>query len=172
MVCSFHLLSCSSLLFKTVLVKRKAKHCDIHHVLSLIQQRWQISPCLNIRNCSLVCTQMSHCIWGQRGGGVSNYGEVNMFPGTTIAYKTLTAAALSRSPDYRHCNERELRMWCSLALLQSCSVCYSIFLGITKSKRLLSEYKGVISLETANALVRKNMPLFLDSVYLRDIDLD
>lgn len=58
---------------QTVLVKRKAKHCDIHYVPSLTHQCWQISPCLNIRNCSLVCAQMGHCcILGQRGGGVRN----------------------------------------------------------------------------------------------------
>lgn len=80
--------------------KKETKHCDIHYVLSLIHQRWQINPCLNIRNCSLVCAQMGHCyILGQSGGGVRNYGEENTFPWTTVGHKKLTAAG------YRYLNE-------------------------------------------------------------------
>lgn len=87
-------------------MKRKTEHCDIHYVLSLIHQRWQINPCLNIRNRSLVCAQMGHCcILGQRGGGVGNYGEENMFPWTTVGHKEFTPAALSLSSGYRHHNE-------------------------------------------------------------------
>lgn len=129
----------------------KTKRCDIHYILSLIHQRWQISPCLNIRNCSLVCAQMGHCcILGQRGGGVRNYGEENTFPWTAIAYKKQQQCfhvlqTIGTIMKY-HCKCHVPWLFCNYTMFF-----LAYFLPSPKA-RDFSVYKGVISLGITNAL--------------------